>query len=362
MNLYGLTLAELQVLVADLDQPSYRARQIAEWLYHHHVESVDAMTNLPRGLKESLSEGAGIRTPAGSEAGESTDGTARWVWDTFGGDLYESAVIPDRRRLTLCVSSQSGCRVGCAFCLTARIGLRQDLSPAEIVGQFRNVTCRDSVTHVVFMGMGEPLHNLEALMSSLEILTSPWGYGISPRRITVSTVGILPQLERLLDRTDVNVALSVHAARTEERLRLVPSERDQPVATTIDLLRHRARLALPPFTGIGRRRVSIEMTLMDGVNDSVEHARALRELLADLPVRVNLIPWNAFPGARFRSSSPQAIERYQEVLKASGLITTIRQSRGQDIGAACGLLAGRRASAEKPGEAGTPDRAEDVGS
>ena len=340
MNLYGLTLAQLQSLVAEFDQPAYRARQMAEWLYHHHVDCAEAMTNLPHALRGALGERTEIRTPTGADAGTGSDGTGKVVWEAFAGDRYESALIPDGKRLTLCVSSQSGCRVGCAFCLTGRMGLRQDLSAAEILGQYRNLAERDAVTHFVFMGMGEPLHNLDAVLASLEVLTAPWGYGFSPRRITVSTVGIHPEFDRLLDATDVNIAVSVHAARHEERLKLVSAEKDHPVAETIDMLRNRAKLALPPFTGTGRRRVSIEMTLMDGINDSEDHARKLRDLVRDVPVRVNLIPWNPFPGARFRPSTRTAVERYQAVLKQAGLVTTIRQSRGQDIGAACGLLAG----------------------
>ena len=342
MNLYGLTLSQLESLVAEFDQPAYRARQIAEWLYHHHVGSLKEMTSLSQQLRGALDERTEIRTPTGTDSGRSIDGTGKAVWDAFGGDQYESALIPDGKRLTLCVSSQSGCRVGCAFCLTGRMGLRQDLSAAEILGQYRNLTERNEVTHFVFMGMGEPLHNLDSVLASLEVLTAPWGYGFSPRRITVSTVGIHPEFDRLLDATDVNIAISVHAARHEERLKLVPSEKDHPIAETIDILRTRAKLALAPFTGSGRRRVSIEVTLMDGVNDSEGHARALRDLCTGVPVRVNLIPWNAFPGARFRPSPRAAIERYQALLKQAGLVTTIRQSRGQDIGAACGLLAGRR--------------------
>ena len=259
--------------------------------------------------------------------------------------MYESALIPDRDRLTLCVSSQAGCRVGCKFCLTARKGLRQNLSAAEILGQYRNLPERDRVTHVVFMGMGEPLDNTDEVLASLDILTADWGYGLGPRRITVSTVGMLPDLERLLDASDVNVAISVHAARREDRLPLVPSENRYPIASIVDLLRHRAALALPPFTGTGRRRLSFEITMLDGVTDRPDQARAVRDLIEGVPARVNLIPWNPFPGAPYRPSRRDAIEAYQAVLKRAGITTTIRESRGQDIGAACGLLAGRREQA-----------------
>ena len=342
MNLYGATVANLAELMDELGEPSYRARQTAEWLYRHHADAPDAMENLPSTLRERLAADHELRTPEAEDAGRSEDGTRKYTWEAFGGDVYESALIPDGRRLTLCVSSQAGCKVGCKFCLTARKGLRQNLAPAEILGQYRNLPEREAVTHFVYMGMGEPLDNTDAVLASLEVLTADWGYGFSPRRITVSTVGILPDLEHLLDRTDVNVAISLHAARREDRLPLVPSENRHPIQQVVDLLRHRAELALPPFTGTGRRRLSFELTMLDGVNDRPEQAQAVRDLIRGVPSRVNLIPWNPFPGAPFRPSRRAAIEEFQSILKRAGITTTIRELRGQDIGAACGLLAGRR--------------------
>jgi 23S rRNA (adenine2503-C2)-methyltransferase len=303
------------------------------------------MTNLPASLRDQWSSEHEVRAPYPSAAGTSSDGTRKHTWQAFGGDVYESALIPGGDRLTLCLSSQAGCRIGCRFCLTARKGLRQNLSSAEILGQYRNLPQRDLVTHMVFMGMGEPLDNTDAVLESLDVLTSDWGYGISPRRITVSSVGILPDLERMIDATDVNLAISMHAARREDRLPLVPAENRHPIATVVDLLRHRARLALPPFTTSGRRKLSFEITMIDGVTDSPAQAEAVRDLIHGVPSRVNLIPWNPFPGASFRPSSRASIERFQAILKRAGVTTTIRESRGQDIGAACGLLAGRRETA-----------------
>jgi 23S rRNA (adenine2503-C2)-methyltransferase len=345
MNLYGQTLSQLLLLIHGLGEPAYRARQIAEWLYRHHVSTIDAMTNLPVSLRSMLSSVHEIVHATGREEAASADGTTRQLWDSFGDDAYESALIPETKRLTLCMSSQSGCRIGCRFCLTARMGFRRNLSAAEILSQYEGLPQRDAVTHLVFMGMGEPLDNIDSVLDALTTLTATWGYDISPRRITVSTVGIHPELERLLDATNVNIAISLHTARPEERLPLVPSENRHPIATTVEILRHRAEFAMPPFSGTGRRRVSFEITLMDGVNDSKLHARAVRDLILGIPARVNLIPWNAFPGAPYRPSSRAAIERYQAVLKQSGITTTIRQSRGEDIGAACGLLAGRQQAA-----------------
>lgn len=337
-----MTRDQLQDLVTDHGAERYRATQIAECLYKRDGRSIDEMDNLPGELRERLGEDAEISEMEAESAGESSDGTRKYVWSTFGGDVCESALIPDGRRLTLCVSSQAGCRIGCKFCLTARKGLKQNLSPGEILSQFSRTPERDSVTHLVYMGMGEPLDNLDSVLTSLKVLTSRWGYGFSPRRITVSTVGLLPDLERLLDETDVNVAVSMHAARREVRLPLVPSENRHPIAGTVDLLRRRAELALPPFTGSGRRRLSFEITMLDGVNDSLAEAAAVRDMIAGISARVNIIPWNSFPGTSFRPSPREAILAYQDVLKRAGITTTIRESRGQDIGAACGLLAGRK--------------------
>ena len=343
-NLYGMSLPGLERITELESQPRYRARQIAEWLYHHDASEVDAMTNLPAPTRADWRDRYRIATVQHQHAGTSGDGTQKHLWDAFGGDVYETALIPEASRLTLCVSSQAGCRIGCKFCLTARKGLKQSLSAAEILSQYRNLPDRDRVTHIVFMGMGEPLDNADAVIDAVSVLTSDWGYGLSPRRITVSTVGILPELERLLDETDVNVAISLHAARREERLPIVPSENRYPIANIVALLRDRARLALAPFASTGRRRLSFEITMIDGITDRQDQAAAVRDLISGIPSRVNLIPWNPFPGTQFRPSERAAIETYQALLKRAGIMTTVRESRGQDIGAACGLLAGRRES------------------
>ncbi len=348
MNLYGLTLAALTEIVQSHRLPDYRARQIARWLYHRHAESIGDMTDLPADLRDAWKDTTRIIAPSPDGVESSGDGTNRFTWVADGDEIYESALIPDRDRSTLCISSQAGCRIGCRFCLTARKGLRGNLSSAEILGQYRNLPGRDEVTHIVYMGMGEPLDNTDEVLRSIDVFTADWGYRLSPRRITVSTVGILPDLERLIDTTDVNIAISLHAARREERLPLVPSENRHPIAAVVELLRHRAALALPPFPGTGRRRVSFEIVMLDGITDRPEQAEAVRALVQGIPARVNLIPWNPFAGAPFRSSPRPAIERYQAILKRSGLTTTIRESRGQDIGAACGLLAGRRPAPGHP--------------
>ncbi len=361
MNLYGLPLSDLVDLVRSHRLPDYRARQIAQWLYRHHADTIADMTNLPAELRESWADEYTVDSPHPQSVETSSDGTRRYTWLAPGDDIYESAVIPDEDRLTLCVSSQAGCRIGCRFCLTARKGLRWNLSSTEILGQYRNLPERDRVTHIVYMGMGEPLDNTDEVLKSLSVLTGEWGCHMSPRRITVSSVGILPDLERLLDATDVNVAISLHAARREERLPLVPAENRHPIATTLELLRHRANLRLPPFPGTGRRRLSFEVVMLDGVTDRPDQAEAVRDLIRGIPARINLIPWNSFPGTTFRPSPRQAIERYQAVLRRAGITATIRESRGQDIGAACGLLAGRHHAEVNASEAvagGVRDQAE----
>ncbi|MFP4549853.1 MAG: 23S rRNA (adenine(2503)-C(2))-methyltransferase RlmN [Spirochaetales bacterium] len=345
MNLYGRTLDELTAFAEEQGLRRYRATQIAEWLYHHHASEINEMSNLPQELRERWQKEHSIGAPLPENAGKSSDGTRKYTWPAFGGDIYEAALIPADERLTLCVSSQAGCRIGCKFCLTAKKGLKQNLSAAEILGQYRNLPERERVTHFVYMGMGEPLDNTDEVLKSIEILTSDWGYGFSPRRITVSSVGILPDFERLLDETEVNVAVSLHAAKREDRLPLVPSENRYPIATIVELLKHRASLALPPFTGSGRRKFSFEVTMLRGVTDRPEQAVALRNLIQGVPARVNLIPWNSFPGTSFEPSLREDIERYQGILRKAGITATIRESRGEDIGAACGLLAGKRAQA-----------------
>jgi 23S rRNA (adenine2503-C2)-methyltransferase len=346
VNLFGQTRTELRSLVEQAGHSSYRATQIAEWLYRHNASSPNEMRNLPATLRTTLSERTTLEKLSPEPAGESTDGTRKYTWPTVGADVCESALIPDGRRLTLCVSSQAGCRIGCKFCLTARKGLKQSLSPAEILSQYSETPERDSITHFVFMGMGEPLDNLDSVLASLEVLTSDWGYGFSPRRITVSTVGMLPEFERLLDETRVNVAVSMHSARRMTRLPLVPSENQFPIAHIVDVLKARHAEGRPPFTGTGRRKVSFEFTMLDGINDSPDEAAAVRDLLQGIPARVNLIPWNHFPGAPFSPSPRESILAYQDLLKRAGIVTTIRESRGQDIGAACGLLAGKRTGAQ----------------
>ncbi len=350
---FGMPLSAIQSLTDELGEPRYRATQAAEWLYKHHASSVHQMRNIPAALREKLApaDDGGIPAAEPAERHRSSDGTVRYAFAAYqdGGGargakpaVYETAVIPDGRRTTLCVSVQAGCAVGCRFCLTGHGGLNADLRAGEILSQYRNISERDAVTNIVYMGMGEPAHNLDAVLRSLEVFTAAWGYGFSPRRVTVSTVGVLPELERLLDATETNIALSLHAARPEVRMELVPTEHRYSAAEIVELLKNRHRLSLPPFRDTGRRRLSFELVMLAGVNDSARDAAALVKLIGGLPCRVNLIPWNGFPGARYAPAPREQTERFQTTLKDAGIMTTIRKSRGQEIGAACGLLAGRR--------------------
>ena len=340
---FGMPLGAIQRLLKEMGEPRYRATQVAEWLYKHHVSSIDQMCNIPASLRIELAKGsAEVRTPEPSGRHQSSDGTVRYAFAaaTHQPAVFETAVIPDRRRTTLCVSVQAGCAVGCRFCLTGRNGLKADLSTGEILSQYRNIDERDAITNIVYMGMGEAAHNLQAVFDSLTVFTADWGYRFSPRRITLSTVGILPEFGQLLDETDVNIALSLHAADPQVRRRLVPTEHRHPAAEIVEMLRNRHAQCQAPFLESGRRRVSFELTMLGDVNDRESDARALIKLVGGLPCRVNLIPWNPFPDTDLAPSPPERIETFQRILKEAGIMTTIRRSRGQEIGAACGLLAG----------------------
>lgn len=294
------------------------------------------MTDLPLGLREALEDAFVIPAVAAEAVVTSADGTTRVVWRLPDRERVESVLIPDARRLTLCVSSQVGCGMGCAFCATARLGLRRNLSASEILAQVTGAgalaPAGRRITHLVFMGMGEPLHNEGALRQALDVLTAPWGAGFSPRRITVSTVGLVPGLRRLLEETEVNVAVSVVSATAAQRSRLVPVERRYPVQHLVEFCRS---VRLHP-----RRRITFEVVLLAGVNDAEEDAAALARLVRGSGIRVNLIPFNPYPGAPFRRPRPERVQAFQRVLLDAGVRATVRTPRGDDVAAACGQLAG----------------------
>jgi 23S rRNA (adenine2503-C2)-methyltransferase len=333
-GLLGRTLDELRAIAAEAALPPFAADQLAGWLYRQHATGFEEMTNLPKAARAALAARYDVgRCPPAAEA-VSSDGTKKYLFPTAAGGPVETAFIPDAGRATLCVSTQSGCRRACRFCHTGRIGFYGNLTAGEILNQYASLPERDAVTNLVFMGMGEPLDNLDATLRSVGALTAAWGYAMSPTRITVSTIGLLPALQRLIDETRVHIALSLHSPFPDERRRFLPAEGQHPAAAAIDALR-RARIG-------GQRRVMIEYIGFAGVNDTPRHAEALARLLRGLRCRVNLIPFNPWPGAPLAPSPRAALEAFQHVLKARDIMTTIRRSRGADIAAACGMLRGER--------------------
>jgi 23S rRNA (adenine2503-C2)-methyltransferase len=335
-NLLELTPHEIVAMVEDLGQPAYRGRQLATWVYVKGVADFGAMSDLPRELRERLAAVAVVAPPVIAARRVSRDESAKLDLRLADGRVVQSVVMPDADRLTLCVSTQVGCGFGCAFCLTGTMGLVRNLTAGEIVGQVwaaRSTLAPGSrLTHVVFMGMGEPLANYAATVKALRILVAPLGFGFSPRRITVSTVGLVQGLEKLA-REDlrVNLAVSLHAATDEVRSRLMPVNRGWGLD---DLLAACRRFPLPV-----RQRMTFEYTLLAGVNDSPEDARRLVRRLQGLRAKVNLIPFNEWPGAPFRRPSSERILAFQRVLLDAHLTATVRWSKGEDVGAACGQLA-----------------------
>lgn len=328
--LFGKTLQELEEIVLSTGMPRFTAKQIADWLYKKQVASINEMTNLSLKNREKLAEKYTVGTIGPVRVQESKDGTKKYLFPTLPGKAVEAAYIPDKERATLCVSSQAGCRMGCRFCMTARQGFQHNLTAGEIVNQIRSLPEREALTNVVYMGMGEPLDNLEEVLKSLEILTADWGYGWSPTRITVSTIGVLPELKTFLERSKAHLAVSLHNPLHDERLAMMPAENAHRIEEVIaEIKRH-------DFSG--QRRVSFEYILFAGLNDTPRHIKEFTRMTAGLKCRVNLIRWHAIPGAEFPGSDERSLVRFRDALTAKGVIATIRTSRGEDIDAACGML------------------------
>ena len=332
--LIGLTLEGLQRVAAECGMPRFAGRQMARWLYEKRVEGLDEMTDLSKEARRRLAESGyevGREKPV-AEA-RSVDGTAKYLFRGAGGRDVECVSIPDRERTTLCVSSQAGCKMNCAFCMTGKQGFHGNLTSAQIINQVLSVPESRELTNIVFMGMGEPLDNLGPVMEAIEILTAPWGFAWSPKRITVSSIGKLRELRELLDRTKVHVAISIHSPFAAEREGIMPVERAYPIADVIALLRE--------YDFAHQRRLSFEYIMFEGFNDSMRHCRQLARLLRGLEARVNLIRFHSIPGCNLRAASMEQMERFRDILNAEGITATIRASRGEDIMAACGMLAGR---------------------
>lgn len=328
--LYGKNLDELRELTLAQGLPAFAARQIADWLYKKQVASIEAMTNLSASNRELLSEKYEVGEILPVNVQTSVDGTKKYLFPTQQGQFIESAYIPDGDRATLCVSSQAGCRMGCRFCATAQQGFQHHLSAGEILNQIRSLPERDTLTNVVYMGMGEPLDNPDQVLKSLEILTADWGYGWSPTRITLSTIGVLPALDRFLKESKVHLAVSLHDPFADERLAMMPAQNAFPLQKVIETIKK--------YDFTHQRRVSFEYIVFEGVNDSPRHVKELVRLLSGLKCRVNLIRFHATPDAPYRGAGEPTMVRFRDALSAKGIIATIRASRGEDIDAACGLL------------------------
>jgi len=354
--LYGLTLIELRALAGELGLAPFAGAQLAQWLYRRHAADFARMTDLPREARAALAARFAIEVPAPVKVTVSGDGTKKYLFPAAERRFVEAAYIPEPRRGTLCLSVQVGCGMGCRFCMTGRQGLAGNLGPGEILNQYRSLPEREAVTNVVYMGMGEPLDNLDNVLASLEIFGARWGYALSPRRITVSTVGLLPALERFLTGSRCHLAVSLHSPFAEERRALVPAEKAHPLREVLALLR--AHRFAPVAGSGGGRRLSFEYVLLGGLNHSSAHARELARVLRGLPCRVNLIPFHPIPpeaargggrgaGLALRPCTPAETEQFEGELRARGLPTTVRRSRGLDIQAACGLLSTRELTEQR---------------
>ena len=328
--LYGQTLPQLEVLCNRLEMPRFAAKQIARWLYDKHATTIEAMSDLSARHRALLAETYEVGLTAPEKVSISADGTKKYLYRTSQNHFIESAYIPDGDRATLCISSQAGCRMGCRFCATGRQGLQHSLSTNEILNQIGSLPERERLTNVVFMGMGEPLDNLDSLLPTLEILTSAWGFGWSPTRITVSTAGVASRLERFLDATQVHLAVSLHNPFPHERAEIMPVEKAWPIREVVEILRR--------YDFTHQRRVSFEYIVMSGLNDSPRHIREICRLLDGIKCRINLIRFHKIPGSPYFSPDDRAMIAFRDALTAKGIHTTIRTSRGEDIQAACGLL------------------------
>lgn len=332
-NLLGLTLSQLQELCAAEGFPRFTAKQLCDWLYKKRADSIDRMTNLSLVQRARLNEIAyiGRETPVRCQV--SKDGTKKYLFPVLDGHHIEAVYIPEDDRATLCVSCQVGCKMGCHFCVTGQQGFHGNLSAGDILNQIFSIPEYESLTNVVFMGMGEPMDNLDAVLAATQVMTADWGLGWSPKRITVSTVGIIPGLKRFLDESQCHLAVSLHNPVPQERLQMMPVQKAFPLNEVLALLRK--------YDCSGQRRLSFEYTMFRGINDDTAHAQKLVETLKGLDCRVNLIRFHESPEAPFKTSMPSAIAAFQSYLNRNGVVCTLRASRGQDIDAACGLLAGK---------------------
>ena len=341
LNLVGLAPDALADFFEGIGEKPFRARQVMRWIYRRGVLDFNEMTDISLRLRRQLEQLASLAIPPAVRVEESADGTRKWLVKVGGGQAVETVFIPEPNRSTLCISSQVGCAMDCPFCATGHSGFNRNLQAAEILGQVllanRALGSPSAITNVVFMGMGEPLANYRAVVPVAKLLTDDHGLGLSRRRVTISTAGLVPQIRRLASECNVALAVSLHAPTDTLRDELVPINRRHPIEQLLQACWHYAE-------GLASRQITFEYVMLAGVNDSLKDASRLAVLLRDRPAKVNLIPFNSFPGAAYRCSAPQTIERFCTHLRSRGIVATIRRTRGDDIDAACGQLAGQVAN------------------
>ena len=350
--LLGHTLEELKQIATQLGLPAFVGKQMADWLYKKRVTSIEEMRNLSKVAREKLKAAYTVGASQPVEGKHSVDGTSKYLYTTTKGDYIETVFIPDGDRGTICVSCQVGCKMGCAFCMTGRQGYVASLSAADILNQLYSLPEAERLTNIVFMGQGEPFDNLDAVLRVTEILMADWGYEWSPKRITVSSVGLSKGLIRFLEESPCHLAISLHHPIPEERAKIMPAERAFSIRDVVNVLKQydfcrKADASVNYELGTKQRRLSFEYIVFDGLNDSLRHADALLDLLKDLDCRVNLIRFHDIPDTPLRGVGNEQMTRFRDYLTAHGLFTTIRASRGQDIFAACGLLSTAQQEANK---------------
>jgi len=341
-NLLDFTLPRMTEWFAGLGEKPFRAKQVFRWIHQRGVDDFDAMTDLAKSLREKLRATAEVRASAILSEHRSADGTVKWLFDVGVGNGIETVFIPEEDRGTLCVSSQVGCALACGFCSTGRQGFNRDLTVAEIVGQVWEAARRGlRVTNVVMMGMGEPLNNFGPVVEAMSIMLDDHAYGLSRRRVTLSTSGVVPQIRKLKETLPVALAVSLHAPNDAIRSRIMPVNDAYPIAALLAACRDYLEAAPRDF-------ITFEYVMLKGVNDAPEHARELAKLLSSVPSKVNLIPFNPFPDSGFERSDAERVRRFQKILMDAGYVATVRRTRGDDIDAACGQLAGQVVNRMKP--------------
>ena len=339
INLLGYSLESLEVFFNDIDEPKFRAKQLIKWVHQKGILDFSQMTDFNKILREKLELVACLRTPMVEKVYKSPEGTIKYLVKLESGSMIEMVRIPEKKRMTLCISSQAGCALQCTFCATGAQGFETNLTPDEIIGQLwlANFYQEDEppITNVVFMGMGEPLLNFEPVIESAKIMKEQLAYGLSRKRITISTSGITPQIDKLCDEIDVSLAISLHAPTNELRDEIVPINKKYPISNLMNSCNNYLK------SYDGKRSITIEYILIDGINDSEELARKLAKLLSNISCKINLIPFNPFEGSSYRRSKRKTIENFKKILMDKGFITTLRVTRGDAIDGACGQLVGK---------------------